>query len=62
MRNGEDVRLPNGRHTFLNVYKEMFIQVMLDYPSLGDFRKLTYDEILFFYEGIRPSLRKATKT
>ena len=40
----------------------MFIQVMLDYPSLGDFRKLTYDEILFFYEGIRPSLRKATKT
>lgn len=43
------------------VYTEMFLQVMLEYNSLGDFRRLTYDEVKFFYEAIRPSLRRATK-
>jgi hypothetical protein len=61
VRHGEDVILPNGKHTFVNVYREMFVQVMLDYASLGNFRDLTYDEVEFFYEALRPSLRKMTK-
>ena len=61
VRSGKDVVLSGGRHTFYNVFREMFLQVLLEYNGLGDFRDLTFDEVEMFYEAIRPSLREATK-
>lgn len=45
-----------------NVYSEMLLQITMDYPGLPDPRTLTNSEIRFFYEGLRPSLRKHTKS
>lgn len=53
--------LKDGYHTRVNVYSEMLLQVVRDYPGIGDFRLLTEDEIEFFYDALRPELRKATK-
>jgi len=61
VRSGKDVILDGGRHTFFNVYREMLLQVLMDYTGLGNWRDLTYDEVEFFYEALRPSLRRATK-
>jgi len=36
----------------------MLFQVMRDYPSLGDYRRLTMPEIRVLYDGLRASLRK----
>jgi hypothetical protein len=57
VRNGADVRLSSARAT----YREMLLQCARDYPGLPDARTLTIGEILFFYEGLRPELRKHTR-
>jgi len=61
VRNGHDAHLGPERHTWFNVYREMFLQVVHDYNGIGDFRDLEYYEIEFFYEAMRASLRDATK-
>lgn len=66
MRDGkDDGRLPRNRdgqrqHTLANVYREMLIQICLDFPGLPDVRTLTLGEIRFFYDGLRGTLRKYT--
>jgi hypothetical protein len=57
-RPGGDVILPRGQHTRLNVYSEMLLQVVRDYPGIGDWRELEEHEIEFFYNALRPELRK----
>lgn len=47
-------------HTRPNVYREMIRQICADYPGLPDVREMTETEIEFFYDGLRPALRKAT--
>ena len=47
-------------HTRANVYREMILQICLDYPGLPDVRTLSGSQIRFFYEGIRESLKKGT--
>jgi len=44
------------------VYREMLLAIVSEYPGLPDARTLTLDEILFFYEGMRPALRARTKS
>lgn len=66
VRYGEDAVLePDdlGRtsHTALPVYREMLLQVCRDYATLPPIRSMTVDEIVFFYDGLRPELRRATK-
>jgi hypothetical protein len=61
VRGGKDVKLPKNQHTRLNVYSEMLRQIINDYPSLGDWRLLEEHEIEFFYDGLRPAIKKATK-
>jgi hypothetical protein len=39
----------------------MILQIALDYPGLPDVRALTVVEIVFFYNGIRPVLKKHSK-
>ena len=39
----------------------MFQQVCVDYSSLPDPRMLKNHEIKFFYDAMRPSLKKSTK-
>ena len=57
MRNGADVQLSSARAT----YTWMMLQVARDYPGLPDLRTLTVGEIAFFYDGLRPELKKHTK-
>ena len=47
--------------TRLTVLKEMILQICRDYNGLPDFRTLDEDEIMFFYDGLRPELKKATR-
>lgn len=66
VRAGKDVRLPRAReghrqHTLDAVYREMLLQICTDYPGLPDVRTLTLGEIRFFYDGLRPTLRRHTK-
>lgn len=67
MRHGADERLApdretgRNRHTLPVVYGEMLLQICRDYPGLPDPRTLSLSEIRFFYEGLRPELRKHTK-
>lgn len=42
------------------MYSEMLYQIALDYNGLPDVRTLKVSEIIFFYEGLRPSLIKDT--
>jgi hypothetical protein len=58
---GNEVETAWSTHTFQNVYREMFMQVCVDVPSIGDFRVLTDAEIRFFYNGLRGRLKHATK-
>lgn len=64
MRGGADVQLPNDGdfvvHCAQVVYREMLLQICTDYPGLPDPRALELHEILFFYNGLRPGLRKHT--
>jgi len=57
VRNGADARLPTAKAT----YREMLLQCARDYAGLPDARTLTIGEIVFFYEGLRPELRKHTR-
>ena len=59
VRKGEDVRL--GEHTAPVVYREMLLQICRDYATLPDPRTLTVEEICFFYDGVRSSLKRYTK-
>lgn len=45
----------------LPVYTEMMLQIATEYSGLPDVRTLALSEIRFFYEGLRPTLRKHTK-
>ena len=36
----------------------MLRQICMDYSSLPDVRTLSEDEIIWFYDGLRPMLRK----
>ena len=60
IRNGNDYKIKNG-HNALNVFKEMFLQILRDYASLPDIRTLTIKEIVFFYDGLRGELKEVTK-
>ena len=67
VRHGVDERLPKDRktgavcHTMFPVFGEMLLQVCRDYPGLPDPRTLSNSEIVFFYEGLRPELRRSTR-
>jgi hypothetical protein len=39
----------------------MMLQVARDYSGLPDLRTLAIPEIVFFYEGVRPELKKYTR-
>lgn len=39
----------------------MLLQCARDYAGLPDARTLTIAEIVFFYDGLRPELRKHTR-
>jgi len=49
------------RHTLIGVHTEMLFQICQDYASLPDIRTMTLSEIRFFYDGLRGSLKRATK-
>jgi hypothetical protein len=57
VRNGGDVQLACAAHT----YREMTLQIARDYPGLPDVRTLTVVEVVFFYDGLRPELKKHSK-
>lgn len=67
MRSGADKHLARDRktkatvHTAPVVYREMILQICRDYAGLPDVRTLTVEEIVFFYDGLRPELKAATK-
>lgn len=46
-------------HTLVAVYLTMLLQVMRDFPSLGDFRQLEMNEIRVLYRALTPELKKA---
>lgn len=65
MRGGTEERLPrdkegHAQHTLDRVYGEMLLQICADYPGLPDVRTMTLGEIRFFYNPLRPILRKHT--
>jgi hypothetical protein len=39
----------------------MLLQIVNDVPGIGDWRKLTDNEIRFFYNALRRSLHQRTK-
>lgn len=39
----------------------MLRQICRDYSGLPDIRRLKQHEIIFFYDGLRPELKRATK-
>lgn len=65
VRNGADFFHPDEdgqpRHTFSNVYPEMLLVICRNYPGLPDARTLELDEIVWFYEGLRETLKNETK-
>ena len=60
VRRGEDYWIPDGGHTIWVVYREMLLHLVAEYPALPDPRTLTLDEIKFFFEAMRPALKRAT--
>jgi len=54
---GED-KVEREQHTMTRVYGEMLLEICFAYSTLPDPRSLELDEIAFFYNGLRPSLRK----
>ncbi len=58
---GIDQRFNSKDHTAPVVFGIMLAQILQDYPGLGDFRKLTTDEIVYFYDYLRPALRGKSK-
>lgn len=67
MRSGADVLLKRDKktgatvHTAPVVYREMLLQICRDYAGLPDARTLSIEEIVFFYDGLRPELKRQTK-
>ena len=59
VRNGADCKIRD--HKMLPVYSEMLLQVCRDYQSVPDIRTIKFSEISFFYDGLRPELKSATK-
>jgi hypothetical protein len=67
---GTDARLPSvgkgkaksSANTATEVYSGMLLTVCRHYPGLPDPRTLTVSEIRFFYNGLRPELRKHSTT
>jgi hypothetical protein len=57
VRNGDDAQLSSASQT----YTEMLYQIARDYPGLPDPRTLTVPEIVWFYDGVRPELKKHTR-
>lgn len=53
-------RLP--MHTVDVVHGTMLIQICRTYHQLPEVRSMTLSEIRFWYDGIRPELRRATKS
>lgn len=43
------------------VYREMIVQITRDYSGLPDVRTLSMSQIRFFYGGLVPELKRATK-
>ena len=44
-----------------NVYRQMLLQICVDYPGLPDVTVMKMSGIRFFYEGSREELKKVTK-
>jgi hypothetical protein len=67
VRDGADYFYPvdpntgESQHTFESVYPEMLLVICRNYPGLPDPRTLELDEIAWFYEGLRQSLKDSTK-
>ena len=61
VRDGLEVVLPRGEHTFWAVRREMFLQVVRDYSGIGDFRDLECYEVEFLFDALRGELKQATK-
>lgn len=70
MRNGGDYRLPKlldqttgmmvGGHKMQAVYGEMMCQIALDYAGCPDVRTMTLHQIRYFYDRLRPSIKRRT--
>jgi hypothetical protein len=62
VRNGQDgYKLPKGQHNRVNVHREMMIQIVRECNSLPDYRTMSFGEIRFWYDALRPSLIELTK-
>lgn len=61
VRDGVDAVLPDDEHTLPLVYREMFLQVCMDYSTLPDPLGLDMAQIRIFYNGLRPALWRTTK-
>ena len=66
VRYGVDAKIPPTRdgydqHTYMNVYRQMLVDITRTYNSLPDARELQEHEIEFFYDGIRGELKAMTK-
>jgi hypothetical protein len=51
----------NALHTRMIVYAEMLTAIAQKYTALPPIRELYFEEIEFFYEGIRAQLESDTK-
>ena len=49
------------KKNIVQAYQIMIFQVCRDYSGLPDFRTLSAQEIRFFYKGLIPELKQATK-
>ncbi len=56
IRDGQEIK-----ETGFHVIQEMILQISLYYTSLPDIRDLYLYEIEFFYNGLKPTLKKLTK-
>jgi hypothetical protein len=63
VRGGADaVKADNeGGHYMWPVYSEMLFACIYNLPGMPDARTLTLSEIRWLYEGLRPSLKSATR-
>lgn len=66
VRDGTDAEIEcdrdgNSQHTRKNIVVEQLLSISLHYPGLPDPRTLSLDEIEFFYEGLRPTLKAMTR-
>ena len=61
VRGGELYWHPNGQHTAVNVLREMFLQVAMDY-HIADPSAMTATRVRLFYRGLIPTLMERTKS